>query len=354
MLVALFTLGLVGTKIRLLLRAIRPRLSRNSTSTWSVGGVLSTGPQAGVVGMALLLAGCSEVPAGQPIDDPDTLALLRPAEPIVHEELTRSHDGWCYYSATLRGWPVPGFRKRYLEELEDRGFSIWPSGTSAYGVDLPPTTGYNVDVIQETTLKPYAVRYRRVWQRDDPDLWRLRWNARHPLSVSGRSVTVRLPAEFLKPWKTVILVPDQNLVEPSFPLPLPPSAAVVKVNWSPPSRPVQVFVDVVAKIPPETFVRFYRERLSGSGSPKFDSPGKFVLVFTRQRPTWVPEGAEDFAVIPDDALSHEVPVRDARHLLYKPPNKDDNGTYTAKSLKHIPPDAYMYSVRVGLKHERFP
>src|SRR6266571_7531186 len=231
---------------------------------------------------------------------------------------------------------VPGFRKRYLEELEDRGFSIWPSGPSAYGVDLPRTTGYDIRVIQKTTLRPYTVRYKRVWQRDDPNLWRLRWNARHPVSVGGRSVVVRLPGEFLRPWKTVILVPDQNLVEPPFPLPLPPSAAVVRVEWSPRSRPVQVFVDVVAKIPPETFVRYYREKLSGSGTPKFDSPGKFVLVFTRQRPTWVPKGAEDFAVIPDDALSHEVPVRDARHLLYKPPNKDDNGTYTAKSLKHIP------------------
>src|SRR6266511_5374740 len=118
---------------------------------------------------------------------------------------------------------VPGFRERYLEELQDRGFSIWPSGPSAYGVDLPRTTGYDIRAIQETTLRPYTVRYKRVWQRDDPNLWRLRWNARHPVSVSGRSVVVRLPAEFQRPWKTVILVPDQNLVEPPFPLPLPPS-----------------------------------------------------------------------------------------------------------------------------------
>ncbi len=82
-----------------------------------------------------------------------------------------------------------------------------------------------------------------------------------------------------------------------------------------------------------------------------DTYGDVFLAFTEKRPTSVPEGAEDFSVIPDDSLSHDVPVRDARHLLYKPPNKEDNGTYTAKSLKHVPLDAYLYSVTVGLRHD---
>lgn len=314
-----------------------------------------------VAGFLIALAACAPQPHGVAVNDPSLRELLRPTEPVESERLVRA-GGEVFYEATLRRYHGPGFRARYLQELYDRGFSIWPGGTSPHDV-MQRITGYNVRVVQEAALEPYTIRYRTTWNGNgaEESFWRLvfqGWNFPHPVSVSGRRVVVRLSSDFLKPWTTRVLVPDHSLVAPpdDFPLPLPPTGVLVGVDDGRKAGHPRVELDVVARIPSSQVIAFYQQLLAGisrdeSDSDKSDSSGIGLFPLGDVRPAWVPRDAVVFYVSAQTSLfaAPRIMVNDARFPNFLPPGARDNGQYQPATLKHIPPDARMYWISVSLK-----
>jgi hypothetical protein len=307
---------------------------------------------------ALTLGACGSAPRGTPVDDPGLRDLLRPNEPVGKERLWRSGDE-VFYEAELRHWQWGGYRKRYLAELEDRGFSIWPSGSSPHN-PIQRIIGYDVRVVQEAALEPYTIRYRTTWNGNggEEDIWKLLlhgWNFPHPVSVSGRCLVVRLSSDFLKPWTTRVVVPEKSLVSPpdDFPLPLPPTGVLVGVDdgrREPRPRPT-VSLQVIARIPASQVISFYREKLAGISHDNSESADIGSFPLGEARPSWAPREAVLFFVSAQTFLfaGPSIMVNDARYPNFRPPGARENGAYQPATLKHVPPDARMYRISADLK-----
>ncbi len=310
----------------------------------------------------ILLTSCRGVPHGAPIDDPELKALLRPKESVAQEELIRGEDGKVYYSAILKETPNSRFSELYLDELEERGFLFTPSGESPHS-PIRRIVGYTITVTQETRSKPYTVRYRLGWDGWDPDaslFWRF-WDYPSPASTSGRRVVLRLGGDFLRPWQTAVLVPEEHQAALPFSLPLPPSAVVLAVReehthapasgkWTTNPLPRSITVDFIARKPPEEVIAFYRQALSPWGT--IDSGPSTLHHRFNSLPPWAPTSTDHFYLSEQNWLfttTDGIRVATFRHASFESRTRAA-GTNQPKSLRHLP-EVYRYWAAVNLERQ---
>jgi hypothetical protein len=306
--------------------------------------------------LAMVSGGCARGLQGVPVEDRELRELLRPNEPVEHERLLQA-GGEVFYEAELRQRPSGHYRHRYLAELEERGFSIWPSGTSPHD-GMQRIIGYDVRVVQEAVLEPYTIRYRTTWEGNGPerDLAQLLlhgWNFPHPVSVSGRRVVVRLSSDFLKPWAFRVVAPEKSLANPpdDFPVPLPPTGVLVDVDDGRNAGRQTIQLDMIARIPASEVISFFQEKLEGISRNTSESAdiGKFPIGDVR--PPWVPRRTVLLFVSAKTFLfsGPSIMVNDARYPNVRPRGVPDNGQYQSPALRHVPADARQYWISVDLK-----
>jgi hypothetical protein len=308
---------------------------------------------AALAGVAYTGTVAAAEPKGTPLNDPELAALLRPSDPIVAEHLTRAEDGYVYYSAKLKHFALPGFTKRYLAELEDRGVRFRPLGSSPHA---PPQRiiGYDVLAWQEVTVDPFTIRFREGKDREETIVPEppLRPDYHHPVSVTLDRLVVRLPAEFARPWTTAVVVPREDQATLPFSIPLPPDA-VVRAAWKDradewgPNGPQKgrVLADVIgfiSRLTPTEICEFYRRALSGWGSPKIDEPNRLIWSLG-PLPPWAPAQAESVWLDTTSSTLFATPggmgVRDFATA----------DTFERKTLPHLPRGVRNYVVWVHLR-----
>lgn len=317
------------------------------------------------VALALLVCGmatlsCQSEPSGTPMDDTELKKLLRPAEPITDEWLVRGHDNKGYYMAVLRDLPPSGYEDRYLAEIEERGVSLDVEATSPHA-GPQRVTGYSIRIVQEATLSPYTIRFKVAseHQRDLEDLALPRFDA-HPLTISGRELTLRFGPELFGPWREAVVVPEEHTTRLPFPFPLPPTGVVVGFQEQRertfidgrvqrPQSPTAFVISIVTRIGPSDVLAFYRSRLGSSSKVLSNEPGHLVLEFASDLPTWSPKNLRFLTVDEDVFLfaADGVFVLDARHAGFRTSGARP-GYFQPMSLRHVPPDAFRYRIRLAL------
>jgi hypothetical protein len=178
---------------------------------WKKGAVL-----AALVGVGWLYF----PPLGAKIELPDIEQFLEPG--IPHTKPVFIDTGrHVYYRVRLQklvGW---NFTADYLDRLPDRGVQLAPYTTSPYTPGGQRLKGWEIAMVRERTVKPYAVEYWMSHDTNTPDLpARLRWPWFY----------VRLGRDVRSSPHAVTLVPERDLVAVPEGFPRFPGAVAVELE----------------------------------------------------------------------------------------------------------------------------